>query len=74
MNTKLRLICECEIWSGFFGINERGDHPICNYEIIEDVEEECLEIDEMGIRPSYSIECPSCGCEHGWGDNWEIIN
>ncbi len=70
---KLQTTCEAEIWSGFFGINENGDQPECGAVIEEEVEEDCVERDEYGIRPCYSVRCPKCGILLEWPQEWEII-
>jgi hypothetical protein len=71
---KLSLICERELFIGCFGMDESGTQPICGYELIEEVEPECLIEDNFGIRPSYSVICPQCGLEHDWPDSWDIVN
>lgn len=70
---KLRTTCEAILWVGFFGINENGDQPECGCEIEEEVEDDCIDTESPGIRPSYSVRCPKCGSLLEWPHEWEII-
>jgi hypothetical protein len=70
---KLRTECGAELWAGFFGINTNGDQPECTEEIIEEVDEDCIERDESGIRPCYAVRCPKCGILLEWPQEWEIV-
>jgi len=70
---KLRTVCEREIWSGFFGIDEYGTQPECGQEIEIEVEEDCIINDKYGIRPSFSVECPKCHGTIAWPQQWEVV-
>jgi hypothetical protein len=71
---KLQTVCEHILFAGFFGTDQNGSQPTCGQVIVEDVEEECLEQDENGLRPSYSINCPKCGTELCWPHVWYVVD
>lgn len=71
---KLRTECEYEIWSGFFGINANGDHPICGETIEMDVDDDYVEWDDEGnVSPSFTVTCPKCESNLEWPQMWEVI-
>jgi len=71
---KLRTTCEKEIWVGFFGMNANGDQPECLEEIEIEVDEDCIDEDHTGIRPSFTVECPKCHSLLEWPQVWEIVD
>jgi hypothetical protein len=72
-SVRLSTVCGHTLWAGFFGIDQSGNQPECQCEIVEDVDVDCLEIDATGTRPCYSVECPSCGAVLEWPQEWEIV-
>jgi hypothetical protein len=70
---KLRTVCETELWAGFFWINENGDQPECGQEIEIEIDEDCIEEDEYGIRPASAIKCPKCHTWLVWPQEWEVV-
>lgn len=70
---RLQTICETELWAGFFGIDSNGTQSECGCVIEIEVESDCIEQDEDGIRPSFSVECPKCHRWLEWPQNWEIL-
>ncbi len=54
-------VCEAELWAGCFGIGETSRQPQCNTTVMEEVDADCIDADEAGFRPSYTISCPVCG-------------
>ena len=70
----LETVCEAELWAGFFGIDETGSQPECNTTITEEVDEDCIDVDDEGVRPSYTVSCPKCGCSLEWPQTWTILS
>jgi hypothetical protein len=71
---QLQTICEAELWSGFFGIDETGRQPECGCVITEQAEEDSIEVDQDGkMRPCYSVQCPQCGFLLEWPQAWEPV-
>ena len=69
----IATVCEHEVWSGFFGIDQYGNQPFCHNEITLQVEEECVSYAQNGTVKTFTVKCPKCGgliedeCE------WEIV-
>jgi hypothetical protein len=70
---KISTTCEQILWAGFFGNNPNGDQPECGTYIELDVEEDYIDKEEPGIRPSYSIRCPKCNALLEWPQEWEEV-
>ena len=41
---------------------------------MEEVDADCVDADDVGLRPSYTIGCPACGRLLEWPQAWQILS